>query len=202
MINVCCCCLILLFVLILAYLINLMHHFYSTELFALEAIFSFIQFFWKILYFLVFSICSSFGRQLCQNCGWAGLEPYVRSHITESTCFIHSPIFFQTIMNFWKFSISSSFGRQLNEKNMNEHGRKMRANAYYRASLLVHTPSCKTNMSIMSLVLGRRRYPFLSNRIVENSLYQDWNLNSKSEWKSYWSILIFLYFGLVIALTS
>ena len=48
--NVCCCCLILQFVfafLISAYLINLVHHFfYSNELFALEAIFSFIhQFF-------------------------------------------------------------------------------------------------------------------------------------------------------------
>ena len=33
-----------------------------------------------------FSICSSFGRQLCQNCGWAGSELYVRSHITEPPC--------------------------------------------------------------------------------------------------------------------
>ena len=37
-------------------------------------------------YFLGFSICSSFGRQLCQNCGWAGSEPYVPSHITEPPC--------------------------------------------------------------------------------------------------------------------
>ena len=60
---------------------------YSDELFALEAIFSFIhQFFWKLLEILGFSICSSFGRQLCQNYGWAGSERYVRSHITEPPC--------------------------------------------------------------------------------------------------------------------
>ena len=33
-----------------------------------------------------FSICSSFGRQLCQNSGWAGSEPYVPLHITEPPC--------------------------------------------------------------------------------------------------------------------
>ena len=33
-----------------------------------------------------FSICSSFARQLCQNCGWAGSELYVPSHITEPPC--------------------------------------------------------------------------------------------------------------------
>ena len=74
----------------MAYVINLVHHFfYSTEWLALEAIFSFIHqfFFEKYLNFLCFSICSSFGRQLCQNCGSAGSEPYVRSHITESSCF-------------------------------------------------------------------------------------------------------------------
>ena len=61
----------------------------------MEAILSFIQnFFEKELdffgirkkYFLGFSICFSFGRQLCQNCGWAGSEPYVPSHITEPPC--------------------------------------------------------------------------------------------------------------------
>ena len=30
-----------------------------------------------------FSISSSFGFQLSQECGWAGLEPYERTHITE-----------------------------------------------------------------------------------------------------------------------
>ena len=49
-------------------------------------------FFWKILEFLGFSNCSSFGRQLCQNCGWAGSEPYVRSHITEPPCFLYSSL--------------------------------------------------------------------------------------------------------------
>ena len=55
------------------------------------------QFFWKILgLFWVFwgsqkiifgfSICSSFSRQLCQNCGWAGSELYVPSHIAELPC--------------------------------------------------------------------------------------------------------------------
>ena len=51
---------------------------------------SFASFFWKILEFLCFSICSSFGIQLCQNCGWAGSEPYVRSHITEPPCHLES----------------------------------------------------------------------------------------------------------------
>ena len=36
--------------------------------------------FWK------FSISSSFGSQLSQECGWAGSEPYVRTHITEPPC--------------------------------------------------------------------------------------------------------------------
>ena len=72
--------------LISAYLINLMHHFllhwiicFGGYLFVHTPVF----FFEKYLNFLCFSICSSFGRQLCQNCGWAGSEPYVRSHITE-----------------------------------------------------------------------------------------------------------------------
>ena len=66
------CCSSQLAFLILAYPINLMHH---------------ILLHWKILEILGFSICSSFGRQLCQNCGWAGSEPYVQSHITEPPCF-------------------------------------------------------------------------------------------------------------------
>ena len=55
------------------------------------------QFVWKILGLfcvfwdsqkkcLGFSICSSFERQLCQNCGSAGSEPYVPWHITEPPC--------------------------------------------------------------------------------------------------------------------
>ena len=75
-----------------------MLQFYSTDLFALEAILSFIHsflkntsaflgFFWDSQKLIVgFSICSSFGRQLCQNCGWAGSEPYVPSHISEPPC--------------------------------------------------------------------------------------------------------------------
>ena len=42
----------------------------------------------KIIEILGFSICSSFGRQLCQNCGWAGSELYVQLHITEPPCLI------------------------------------------------------------------------------------------------------------------
>ena len=74
--------------LISAYLINLMHLFSLHWVFGLEAIFLLIHqfFFEKYLNFLCFSICSSFGRQLCQNCGWAGSEPYVRLHITEPPC--------------------------------------------------------------------------------------------------------------------
>ena len=43
-------------------------------------------FFEKYLTFLCSSIYSSFGRQLCQNCGWAVSEPYVQSHITGPPC--------------------------------------------------------------------------------------------------------------------
>ena len=41
--------------------------------------------------YLGFSICSSFGRQLCHNCGWAGSEPYVRLHITDPPCCCYTP---------------------------------------------------------------------------------------------------------------
>ena len=68
-------------------------------------------FFEKYLNFLCFSICSSFGRQLCQNCGWAGSEPYVRSHITEPPCSflkLFSELFFaasaQVLVNVLKLS--------------------------------------------------------------------------------------------------
>ena len=43
----------------------------------------------KNLNFWVF-LCSSFGRQSSQNCGWAGSEPYVPLHITESPYFFFS----------------------------------------------------------------------------------------------------------------
>ena len=56
----------------------------------------------KYLKFCVF-LCSSFGGQSCQKCGWAGSELYVRSHITESPCFSQNA----TIMSF--FSEFSSF---------------------------------------------------------------------------------------------
>ena len=63
------CCLSWLAFSILAYLMNLMHHFfYSTELFALEAMFSFIhQFFLNNWIFGFFFICSSFGRQFAKT---------------------------------------------------------------------------------------------------------------------------------------
>ena len=77
------CCSSWLAFLLLAYLMNLMHHLllhrvicFGDSLFVHTP----IVFFEKKL---GFSICSSFGRQLCQNFGWAGSEPYVRSHITE-----------------------------------------------------------------------------------------------------------------------
>ena len=44
------------------------------------------QFFEKHLNFWGFSICSSFGRQLCQKCGWKGQELYVRTHIAKLLC--------------------------------------------------------------------------------------------------------------------
>ena len=37
--------------------------------------------FWKC------SITSSFGSQLSQECGWAGSEHYVHTHITEPPCY-------------------------------------------------------------------------------------------------------------------
>ena len=77
-INVCCCCLILLFVLP-RFLNNCGSHqsnafFCSTEVFASGAIFLFIhQFFLKKLGFWGFSICSSFGRQLCPKMWMSGV---------------------------------------------------------------------------------------------------------------------------------
>ena len=86
------CCSSSLAVLISAYLFNLMHHFllhwvicFGGYLFVHTSVF----FFEKYLNFLCFSVCSSFGRQLCQNCGWAGSEPYVRSHITGPPCYFY-----------------------------------------------------------------------------------------------------------------
>ena len=44
-------------------------------------------FFEKSLNFRGFSISSSFGRHLCENCGWAGSEFFfVQAHITEPPC--------------------------------------------------------------------------------------------------------------------
>ena len=73
--------------LILAYLNNLMHHFLLHWVICFGD-FLFVHtpfFFLKYLNFWVF-LCSSFGIQSSQNCGWAGSEPYVRSHITKSPC--------------------------------------------------------------------------------------------------------------------
>ena len=36
--------------------------------------------------FLGLSFCSSFVRHLCQKCGWAVSEPYMRLHIIEPPC--------------------------------------------------------------------------------------------------------------------
>ena len=75
--------------LIMADLINLMRHFLlywfnwvRGDLFVHAPFFS-----EKYLNFRGFSICSSYGRQLCQKCGWALSEHYVRTHITEPPCF-------------------------------------------------------------------------------------------------------------------
>ena len=45
-------------------------------------------FFWKILGIFLFFYLFGYllGRQLCRNCGWAGSEPHVPWHITESPC--------------------------------------------------------------------------------------------------------------------
>ena len=112
-INVCCCCcLILLFVLTRFLNIVISQQFNASILTPLSYLFSRLsylhtQFFWKILglfwvfsdsqkTFFGFSICSSFGRQLCQNCGWAGSEPYVPLHIAEPPCF-----FLQLMVPLW-----------------------------------------------------------------------------------------------------
>ena len=62
--------------LIIAYLINLRHHFLLHWVICFGGYLFANTFFWKknqfFFIFLGFSICSSFGRQLSQNCGWAG----------------------------------------------------------------------------------------------------------------------------------
>ena len=71
----------------LAYLINLMHHFKRHwAIWFGSYLFVHPTFFKKITWFLGFSVCSSFGRQLCQNCGSAESEPYVQLHITDPAC--------------------------------------------------------------------------------------------------------------------
>ena len=61
-----------------------MHHFLIHWVICFGGWLSFrsytIFFFEKYLNFWCFSICSSFGRQLCQNCGWAGSEHYAIAH--------------------------------------------------------------------------------------------------------------------------
>ena len=92
------CCSSWLAFLILTYYSNLVHQFLlhwvicfggylivHTEFFEKDLDFFGI----RKKYFLGFSICSSFGRQLCQNGGWAGSEPYLPSHITEPPCFVN-----------------------------------------------------------------------------------------------------------------
>ena len=96
------CCSSWLAFLILTYYCNLMHQFLlhwvicfggylivHTEFFEKDLDFFGI----RKKYFLGFSICSSFGRQLCQNCGWAGSEPYSPSHITEPPCSLKGQLF-------------------------------------------------------------------------------------------------------------
>ena len=99
-INVCCCCLFLPFVFARFLNIGISHQsnasFFTPLIYLLWRLSfrSYTSFFKKkYLNFLCFSICSSFGRQLCQNCGWAGSELYVQSHFTEPPCIIESQIF-------------------------------------------------------------------------------------------------------------
>ena len=88
-----------------------MHFFYFTQLFGWRPSFrSYTIFFWKILEFLGFSICSSFCRHLCQNCGWAGSEVYVRLHINEHACYIY---YFQ--LKVWHCLLSSRKAMLFNE---------------------------------------------------------------------------------------
>ena len=101
------CCSSWLAFLILTYYSNLMHQFLlhwvicfggylivHTEFFEKDLDFFGI----RKKFFLCFSICSSFGRQLCQNCAWAGSEPYVPSHITEPPCLLYYNSIFRLIM--------------------------------------------------------------------------------------------------------
>ena len=60
------------------------------------------------------SIYSTFGRQLCQNCGWAGSELYVRSHITEHPCCSYVEQIFKC---FW-WESSNFFGQLSCTKSM------------------------------------------------------------------------------------
>ena len=76
------CCWSWLAFLIMADLINLMWWFLLQGVIFVGGDLSY-TFFWKILEFLGFSICSWFDRHLCQKCGWAGSERHVQTHITE-----------------------------------------------------------------------------------------------------------------------
>ena len=78
------CCSSWLASLMLAGLTNLMRHFLLQRVMLFVGYLLFRQHFGKkTLEILEFSISSSFGRQLCQKCGWAGLESYEQSHVTK-----------------------------------------------------------------------------------------------------------------------
>ena len=83
------------------------------------------QFFWKILGLLWvfwysqklifgFSICSLFGRQLCQNFGWVESEPYVPSHIAEPPCLLYA---YKARSNFFRFLWQTSQDLKCELKN-------------------------------------------------------------------------------------
>ena len=107
--------------LISAYLINLMHHFLLHWVTCFRG-YLFVHtpvFFEKYLNFLCFSICSSFGRQLCQKCGWSGSEPYVQSHITEPLCFQAGAVkISQTIRRALRMRAQIRSQLNLNEPNL------------------------------------------------------------------------------------
>ena len=111
-VNVWFCCSSWLSLLILAYLKNLMHPFFLLHRVICFGGYLFVHkpnFFEKYMNFCCFFICSSFGRQLCQNCGWAGSEPFVQSHITEPPCLIYEQTFLVKFTNFIVYKLVYKF---------------------------------------------------------------------------------------------
>ena len=89
--NVCCYCRFILLFVFTCFLINSWSHQSNAECFIPLSYLCWrqsfcshaISFLKRIEILAGFSICSSFGRHLCQKCGRAGSELYVQTHITE-----------------------------------------------------------------------------------------------------------------------